>query len=211
MINSKTGENELYILDIRNKNSDYSQLQGLYSLEEAMNQIDCFMENMLMSLRFKDEYIYTITKVNEKGEIINIIENTFSFRDAVDDKWFSVILFVNQVGADDFEKERYEHHEYKGYYQFDDKLIYGIKNIEEYFENVSKQYENNNIFLELKPLERDSSYGNEYRPYILNEYDYKYKSYHSRLLTHYHARLLTYYMTKDIYGDLVLSNIVDIY
>lgn len=211
MTNSKTGGYELlYILNIRNKNSDYSQLNGLYSLEEAINQIDDFMEWMLMGQKLKDEYVYTITKVNEKGEIINTIENTLSFRDTVEDKWFDVTLFVNQAEVDDFEEERYEHHEYKGYYQFDDKLIYGIKNIEEYFENISKKYENNNIFLELKPLEKDSSCGNEYRPYILNEYDYKYKSYHSRLLTYYHARLLTYYMTKNNDGHLVLSDAIDI-
>ena len=205
MINSKTGENELYILDIRNKSSDYSQLKGLYSLEEAMNQIDDFMEWKLMGKKLKDEYVCTITKVNGKGEIINTIENTLSLRDVMEDKWFSVILFVNQI---DFEKKRYEHHEYEGYYQFDNKLIYGIKNIEEYFENISKKYKNNNIFLGLKPLGKDSDYGNEYRPYALSSGLFKHikkNSYYSESL------LLTYYMTKNNDGDLVLSDIVDIY
>lgn len=208
MINSKTMANGFYILDIRDKNSDCSiygeKLYDWDSLEEIMNQIDCFMETKLINKNFEDEYVYIIKKINEKGEIINVIKNTFNFKDIIKEKWFSIVLFVNQVNADDFEKERYEHHKYKGYYKFDDKLIYGIENIEEYFENISKKYENNNIFLELKPLEKDSNAGNEYRPYTANQYANQYQY-------QYHSRLLTYYMTKDIYGDLVLSDIVDIY
>lgn len=203
MVNSKTRTNELYILDIRDKNRDCSIHSGsLYdcdSLEEIMNQIDCFMETKLINKNFEDEYVYIIKKINEKGKIINTIENTFNFKDIIKEKWFSIILFVNQVNADDFEKEGYEHHKYKGYYKFDDKLIYGIENIEEYFENISKKYENNNIFLELKPLEKDSSGGNEYKPYTANQYP-----------NQYHPRLLTYYMTKNNDGHLVLSDAIDI-
>lgn len=205
MINSKTRTNELHILDIRDKNRDCSiygeRLYGGDSLEEVLKQIDCFMETRLRNKKFEDEYTYIIKRVNEKGEIIHIIEHTFNFKDIIKDKWFNVVLFVNQVRGQDFEIERYEHHKYKGYYKFDDKSIYGIKNIEEYFENIAKEYENSNMFLELKPLDKDLNHGNEYRPYTANEYADTYQ---------YHSKILTYYMTKNNYGDLVLSDIIDI-